>query len=333
MGTHLVTGATGHVGANLVAHLNQAGVTPRVLLRPTSKTTAIDDLEWTPITGDVTDPASLAAACDGVEVVYHVAAAVSFWARNAALVEAVNVQGTRNVAGACLASGVSRMVHCGSVAGVGLPEDPADALDESAVFNLGGLGMHYAESKHRAELAVQEAVARGLDAVVVHPSLVFGERDVNLNAGRMLVSVQRGVGRLSGPGSGAVCEADDVARALIAAGERGGVGHRYLVASGNYTYRELFALVADCVGGPGPLLTLPAGLILATGWFSERVLFRFASREPLITWEVARQATLHNRYDGSRLTRELGVVYTPFEQTLEKTRRWLVGAGLMEDRR
>ncbi len=42
--TALVTGASGHVGANVVAHLNRAGIRPQVLLRPTSRTTAIEDL-------------------------------------------------------------------------------------------------------------------------------------------------------------------------------------------------------------------------------------------------------------------------------------------------
>jgi dihydroflavonol-4-reductase len=324
----LVTGATGHLGANVVAHLNRAGVRPRVLLRPTSRTAAIDDLEWEAVTGDVTDADSLAAAVAGAEVVYHVAAMVSFWKRRRGDLDRINVGGTRNVIRACLEAGVGRLVHTSSVAAVGHAADPAAPVDEGAVWNFGPYDLVYADSKHRSERLVHEAVAEhGLSAVVINPALIFGERDVNLNAGAMMVQIKRGWVLAASPGTQAVCDADDVARAHLAAAERGRDGERYIVATESLSYRALFEQIAACVGGRGPLLTAPTGLVRAAGWFGENVLGRLGDREPTLTWEIGVQGTLHSAFDGSKLPRELGVQYTPFAETLEKTRRWLVAAG------
>ena len=76
------------------------------------------------------------------------------------------------------------------------------------------------------------------------------------------------------------------------------------------------------MGGRAPLVTLPAGLIRAGGRLAEAVL-----PDPIVTWEIAVQSTLHSAFDARRVPDELGIPYTPFDQTLEKTRRWLVAHG------
>ena len=76
------------------------------------------------------------------------------------------------------------------------------------------------------------------------------------------------------------------------------------------------------MNGRRPLLTVPAPLIRGLGWLSEALL-----SDPVITWEVAVQGTLHSVFDARRVPEELGVPYTPFEETLEKTRRWLTANG------
>ncbi|MEL6348569.1 MAG: NAD-dependent epimerase/dehydratase family protein, partial [Myxococcota bacterium] len=176
-GDVLVTGATGHVGANIVAHLNQNGVRPRVLLRRASRTTAIDDLKWAPTVGDVTDPASLTEAMRGVEVVYHAAAVVSFARSQRARMTQVNVQGTRNVIAAGMAAGIGRLVFTSSVAAIGSGLRPEDRLDEDHIYNLDRFKLSYAQSKRRSEAVVTEAVREhGLSAVIINPALVLGER-------------------------------------------------------------------------------------------------------------------------------------------------------------
>ena len=325
----LVTGATGHLGANIVAHLNRAGIRPRVLMRETSSTAAIGDLDYRPVLGDVTDYRSVSAAVEGVQVVYHVAAMVSFLRRRLDQMKRVNVGGTRNVIRACLEHGVDRLVHTSSVAAVAHAPSRTAPVDERAEWNFDPR-MSYAFTKHLSELAVLEAVTTDkLSAVVINPALIFGERDVNLNAGKLLIQIQRGWMLVTSPGTQAVCDADDVAAAHLAAAERGRDGARYIVSTTSMSYRSLFRQIAGRVGGRPPLLVAPAPLVRGAGWLAETIAAPLLRREPALTWELGVQGTLHGCFDGRRAERELGIHYTPFHETLDKTRRWLVENGHM----
>src|SRR5262245_60595413 len=112
----LVTGATGLVGGNLVRALVARGRGVRILVRPTSRLEHLADVpELERVTGDVTAPDTVVAACAGVEHVYHCAALVSMWPREAQAMWRVNVEGTDHVIAAARRTGVRRLVHCSSV--------------------------------------------------------------------------------------------------------------------------------------------------------------------------------------------------------------------------
>lgn len=112
-GLVVVTGAAGHVGANLVRALLAAGRPVRALVR--EHTAGVDGLPVEMVRCDVTDAAACRRALDGAEVVYHLAARISVGWGPPGPIEAVNVTGTRNVVEACLASGIRRVVHFSSI--------------------------------------------------------------------------------------------------------------------------------------------------------------------------------------------------------------------------
>lgn len=66
----LILGATGNVGPHVVSELVSAGEAPRIMVRDAGRARAVlgDDVEI--VAGDMTDPASLAAAADGVDTVF-----------------------------------------------------------------------------------------------------------------------------------------------------------------------------------------------------------------------------------------------------------------------
>src|SRR6476659_7933714 len=128
----LVTGATGHLGANLVRRLLDDGHAVRVLLQPNGPTDAVDGLDVERIHGDIRFPASVAAAIRGCERVYHCAAKISTLAGEEREIYESNVIGTRNVLRAALDTGVSRVVVSGSLSAVG--HDPNQPSVESMPF-------------------------------------------------------------------------------------------------------------------------------------------------------------------------------------------------------
>ena len=108
-----VTGATGFVGAHLLAALGRAGLPARALRRPSSPPlVAREGLRW--VQGTLADPAALAELVDGCQAVIHAAAVGT--ARRDRAYWSVNVAGTAALLDA--ASGVEglRFVHLSSVA-------------------------------------------------------------------------------------------------------------------------------------------------------------------------------------------------------------------------
>src|SRR5437764_3023670 len=159
-----VTGATGHVGANLVRTLLDGGRRVRALIHDGNRK-GLEGLDVEFADGDLLDPASLVRAFDGCELVYHLAARISIAPGDDAAVHAVNADGTHNVVAACLTTGVRRLVHFSSIHALSplpheLPIDETRALTSGAV-------PPYDRSKAAAERSVLEGLDRGLDAIIV----------------------------------------------------------------------------------------------------------------------------------------------------------------------
>ena len=131
----LVTGATGFMGRVLVARLLEDGRAVRVLERRPSD--AFDGLAVERVTGDVTQPETLAAACDGAETVFNLAGVLSYDAKDEARLQAVNVDGLSNVLAAARQAGSGRVVQVSSVAAVGYADDPARPQHEDSPFPEG----------------------------------------------------------------------------------------------------------------------------------------------------------------------------------------------------
>jgi dihydroflavonol-4-reductase len=322
----LVTGATGCVGANVVAALVERGHAVRAMHRPTSTLQALDGLDVERVVGDLLDPASLARAMVGCDVVFHVAAVSDYWRTPAGVIYRVNVEGTRNVVEAALRAGIERLVYTSSVGALGVPPD-GRLLDERGAFNLPPGRFPYGHSKHLAEGVVREAAAQGLDAVVVNPAAVIGPRDVNWIGGSLLREVQRGTAWFAPPGGTCWAAATDAGVGHVLAAERGQTGKRYLLGGENLTHRETVEVVAEVVGGRLPAGVLPRALMGPLAAFAAllgRVLHLPFSAEQV--WLSAREIYC----DDSRAVRELGYTQTPFRVAVEQAHDWYRRRGMLE---
>src|SRR5215510_1418998 len=106
-----VTGASGFIGANLVHELNARGHHVRTLLRPNSDLRGLNGADFEPVRGDISDARVLTKAMRGCDWCFHAAASYYLWMRDYASMYAANVDGTRNVIGAAVEAGCSRIVY------------------------------------------------------------------------------------------------------------------------------------------------------------------------------------------------------------------------------
>jgi dihydroflavonol-4-reductase len=326
--TALVTGGTGFLGANLVAALNDIGITPLVTRRANSSLLALDGLAFRAVVGDVLDsPVKLAALMEGIDWLFHVAAVSDYWRQRSEWLYQVNVQGTKNVLAAAQLAGVKRLVYTSSVSALGTPAGD-EILTEESSFNLKPREWPYGHSKHLAEIEVWRACDAGLACVIVLPTVSIGARDLNLISGSIIVEAARGLLRVYPPGGSNYAAVDDVVAGHVAAAEKGRVGERYILGGENLTHRQAAEIVCEIVDRPPPRFGLPSWSIgpLALAASGARAIF--GNRIPF----DARQVLLSGMnlyFDSSKAMRELDLQVTPFSKAAQNAFQWYNEHGFM----
>jgi nucleoside-diphosphate-sugar epimerase len=258
----LVTGASGFLGSHIAEQLAAGGHAVRLLLRRTSSRQFLD-FPYEEALGDITDPASLPAAVDGVDAIVHAAGLVK--ARNEAEFAAVNATGTANLVAAAESSALNlrRFVYISSLAARG----PGGAAAESGPITAYG----------RTKLAGEDVVrSSGLAtrAVRFRMPVIYGPRDPALvpffqgtrlrvapllNGGRNRISIVYATDAAAAVGS-AVEAASDIG------------GRVYSPEDGEpHTWRDLLGAIETAVGHnvfalPAPAITYQTAALVSVAY-------------------------------------------------------------------
>ncbi|HXF35719.1 MAG TPA: NAD-dependent epimerase/dehydratase family protein [Actinomycetota bacterium] len=324
-GEALVTGASGFVGGAVVRRLRAEGRTVRALVRSDDAARAARAAGARPVSGDVLDPTSLLEAMRGCGVVFHAAGVNAMCAPDPEAMLRTNVEGTANVVRAAAAAGVRRVVHTSSASTIG---EPAGTVGREDTPHRGRYLSAYERSKHRAELrALELGRALGLDVVCVNPASVQGPGRTGGTA-RLLLEAVRGRLPFVVDARFTVVDVEDCALGHLLAADRGRPGERYLLAGATLTVREALELFERVAGSrPRVRFVPPRAALIAAG--AVEAAARAVGRPPPVCREMVRTLLHGHAYDGGRAARELGLTYTPIEETLRRTLAWYVEQGML----
>src|SRR5919201_2585062 len=329
LGPVLVTGGTGFIGRAIVQQLLGRGESVRALARSEASARTLRELGAEPVHGDVLDLEALAAAMRGCELVYHTAGVNAFCLRDPAPLFEVNVEGSRTVVRAAARAGVRRLVYTSSAATLGEAHGTVGAEQSR---HRGWFLSNYERSKFEAERAVVAAAAEvGLEVVCLNPASVQGPGRATGSA-RLLLDYVNGRLKAVVDSQLSLVDIADCTSGHLLAGSHGRPGERYVLSGATMNVREGLALLARLVGVDRPPRILPGPLAIAAATAVEAVAW--ARRDtPRICRELARTLVHGHAYDGSKATRELGVRYTPVEETLRRMLDWWVQQRLVESSR
>ena len=248
----LVTGASGFVGGHVVHELRGRDVQLRCLVRNPARGSRLAALGCELVQGDMTDPASLRRAVEGVETVVHL---VAIRQGRECDFQRIMVDGTRDLLAAAKDAGVGRFVH---MSALGTSEETKDLVPY-----------------YRAKWEMEELVrASGIPFVIFRPSFVFG-RDGGILPTFAKLARYAPVTPITGSGKQRIQPiwADDVATYFADATARDDVtGKTYELGGPDaVTWDELWARLKRALGVRRPSVHVPMGLMRANALVTERL--------------------------------------------------------------
>lgn len=324
----LVTGASSFLGYHVAKRLNDQGIRPRVLELPESNRAPLDRLDVSRCDGHLGDRAALAAACEDVDTVIHLAFKVSVGGGTTLLEEMreVNIGGTHRLLDAAAANGVGRAVIASSALAVGVNRKP-QPLDETADWAEHAFDLPYAIMRRQAE---QEALAMAkprFAVVAVCPAFTFGPDDpVGAPANKLLKALISGKLRFTLPVGFGCLDVRDFAIGAISAAQRGHSGQRYLISGHNVTTSQLLEQAAGIAGVRAPRFQPPRVLLNAVVG-AVGIISTLRGKPAPVTRDVLQIIGRYAWYDTSRARTDLGWEPRPLVTTLEDTIGWLRSAA------
>jgi dihydroflavonol-4-reductase len=325
--TTVVTGASGHIGANLVRSLLAKGRPVRALIH--RNTQAIEGLNVEIVQGDICDQASLYDAFNGADVVYHLAAHISILTDESPLLELVNGIGTRNVVEACLYCGVRRLIHFSSIHA--LVQKPLDVpVDESRPLVESGDCTHYDLSKAAGEQEIRQGIENGLDAIILNPTAIVGPYDYEPSLfGEALLALAHGRLPVLITGGYNWVDVRDVVEGAVRAEERAPAGARYLLSGEWVSLSDVASIVAQITGAPAPSFVCPVWLgRLAAPIIT--VCHRRKGKRALYTSASIKALQSNRNISHEKASRDLDYYPRPFRETITDTLRWFEANGRLK---
>lgn len=321
----LVTGGTGLLGSHLLLSLARDGRKVRAIYRNADTLKRVrrvfstpgrdaddlfDHIEWFP--ADINDLPTLELAFEGVSLVYHCAALISFDPRDFRRLKKINIEGTAHIVNLCLAKGIKKLLYVSSIAAVGRSQDGRESDEDD--FGPDPFPGVYAISKQAAEMEVWRGSQEGLTMVIINPGLIIGPGFWQEGSGAILRAGASG--RLFAPPGGtgfvAVTDVVRIMRRLMDSGYR---NERFIVISENRRYQEVLNRIAQACGKQGPKLLLPKsllGILRYLDWLRTLI----SGHPRMLTKSTVAGLLNPTTYSNRKIREALNYTFEPLEHTL-----------------
>ena len=311
----LLTGANGLIGSYIARVLAQNGKQFKCLVRQGADLSLLSDIQskLNIVQGDILDILSLEKALEGVEVIIHCAAIVSFGQGLVDQMYKVNVEGTKNVVNEALKYNIKKLVYISSVAAIGRGNKNS-LITEKSQWVDNELNSEYAKTKYLAELEVWRGIEEGLNAVMVNPSIVLGPGDWTKSSTKIFKTVYDGL-KFYPTGKVNVVDVRDVARAVYLLMESEIKGQRFILSAYNLSYKSFLDKIAEAMQKPLPSIRLSKNLTLA-GFYILKIIAPIYLKSRFINKETILASNSDFNYSSEKIIKALNFQFTPLDETI-----------------
>ncbi len=303
-----ITGASGHIGHNILKKLIDDGHQVKVLIH--NRDIHFSNSKIIKCKGDLSDPVSLTDFCDGLDIIIHLAAVISIGNYSDKILYDTNIHGTKNLIIAARNKNVRRFIHFSSIHA--LIHEPLDIeMDENRELALNS-HIVYERTKAIAEKWVLEQNSNDFHIIIISPTSVIGPEDLAYK--RVIPGVVKG-------GYDWV-DVRDVVDATINSIKNGKAGKRYILSGSWYTLKDLSDMFLAASDKPHRMAVIPLWLAKAGIPFLS-IYSKITGILPIYTKETLYILQHGNRKISNALARkELGFNPRPLSQTLKDTYQW-----------
>jgi dihydroflavonol-4-reductase len=324
----VVTGASGHIGGNLVRELMKQGRKVRAVIGKDDR--AVRGLDVEVVSADIADLNSLTRAFKGAGTVFHLAGVISIDGDKDGSVRKANVAGVENIIKACIKCNTGRLVHFSSIhAYSSFPIE--EEINETRCLALSEDCHAYDRSKAAGQELMQQACKKGLNAVVVNPTGVIGPYDFKPSRmGSFFLDIYHGKFPALVNGGFNWVDARDVSIGAILAEAKGRCGESYILGGKWAHICEVAGLISELTGKKVPKFITPM-------WLAE-IAAKVNCMIPLIsdkkrkfTPESIETLASHKYISSKKAEIELGYICRPLEESIKDTFDWFEKNGMLNE--
>ncbi len=320
--TYLVLGATGHLGLTLCKELVSSGQRVKAMVLKNDPLIVHLPKEVRKQEGDVLDVESMKNFFkhDIDEKIYIIdcAGIISLASNYVEKQHLVNVQGMKNILTSLKGIDVGKMVYVSSVHAIPSYEDNR-VISEIDHFDPNDVKGDYAKTKAEASQLFLDAVANGLNGVIVHPSGIIGPNDYgHSHLTRLFVDYEKGKLTALVKGGYNFVDARDVAKGIIEALDKGRKGECYLLTNEYYEIRDVIHIASTILNKKDIKTIIPMWLAKLTAPLSE-LYYKIRKVPALYTSYSLYTLTSNSRFTNKKAKDELGFTTRPIENTIRNT--------------
>lgn len=322
----LVTGANGHIGANVCRELLRQGHEVRAFVRRNADMQGLQGVAVEIVYGDVMDPSTLNAGAEGCDAIIHLAAVYKTIASTPEEIVAPAVEGSRNVFAAAKHAGIKRIVYTSSIASIGFSDSP-DHMRSGADWNDDAKNPYYIAKTQSEKVAQQLSRDYDIELIVLCPALVLGAYDYRITPSNQLIrDLVTGKGQTYRGGMNLV-DVRDVAAIHVAALTRGVNRKRYVVGGGNIEVKKMGEIITRYTGVKPMHLPTPRGFTLIMASLIERSCKLFGIKPPLTRDLVYEVVERYGYYDNADTIATFGVEPRAPDESIKAALEWLIQQG------
>jgi dihydroflavonol-4-reductase len=314
-----ITGASGHVGANLIRRLSTEDHELRVLQHNHDE--AYDAIRMEIVKGALDDQESLDKFCEGQDVIFHLAAKISIGNNSYDSIYSVNVTGTKNLVKASKKAGVKRFIHFSSIDA--LEHAPLDVeLDEKRPLRTNSK-VAYESTKAIGEEWVKSQKEDDFEVIVLNPTAIIGPNDFKPSfTGDFMIQIYNR--KLPGliPGGYNWVDVRDVCEAAKNAIYQGQSGESYILSGHYKSAVDFVALVGQVTDRKTKVPVFPIWMAKLSLPFVF-ILSKISGKDPIFTRQSLEIIQKGNKnISCQKAKKELGYTPRPLAETIKDSINW-----------